>query len=81
MGDIYKTVSCQFYDELEALAVKKIKSKIIYMDNENEKSIEDIIVDFRTKNKEEFLILSDGTQIRLDKIIRINEITPSKIKC
>ena len=81
MGDIYKTVSCQFYDELEALAVKRIKSKIIYMDNENEKSIEDIIVDFRTKNKEEFLILSDGTQIRLDKIIKINEITPSNIKC
>ena len=81
MGDIYKTVSCQFYDELEALAVKRIKSKIIYMDNENEKSIEDIIVDFRTKNKEEFLILSDETQIRLDKIIRINEITPSNIKC
>lgn len=81
MGDIYKTVSCQFYDELEALAVKKIKSKIFYMDNENEKSIEDIIVDFRTKNKEEFLILNDGTQIRLDKIIKINEITPSNIKC
>lgn len=81
MGDIYKTVSCQFYDELEALAVKKIKSTIIYMDNENEKSIEDIIVDFKTKNKEEFLILSDGTQIRLDKIIKINEITPSNIKC
>lgn len=81
MGDIYKTVSCQFYDELEALAVKKIKSTIIYMDNENEKSIEDIIVDFRTKNKEEFLILSNGTQIRLDKIIKINEITPSNIKC
>ena len=41
------------------------------MDNENEKSIEDIIVDFKTKNKEEFLILSYGLQIRLDKIINI----------
>ena len=46
MDDVYKTVSCQFYDELEALAVKKIKSKIFYMDNENEKYIEDLIVDF-----------------------------------
>ncbi len=81
MGDIYRTVSCQFYDELEALAVKKIKSKILYMDNENEKSVEDIIIDFKTKNKEEFLILSDRTQIRLDKIIAINEVTPSNIKC
>ena len=71
MDDIYKTVSCQFYDELEALAIKKIKSKIFYMDNENEMYVEDLIVDFKTKNKEEFLILSYGLQIRLDKIINI----------
>ena len=81
MDDVYKTVSCQFYDELEALAIKKIKSKIFYMDNENEKYIEDIIVDFKTKNKEEFLILNNGTQIRLDKIIKINDMSPSNIKC
>ena len=81
MDDVYKTVSCQFYDELEELAVKKIKSKIFYMDNENEKYIEDLIVDFKTKNKEEFLILNSGTQIRLDKIIKINEMIPLNIKC
>ena len=81
MDDIYKTVSCQFYDELEALAVKKTYSRILYMDNENEMYLEDFIVDFKTKNKEEFLILSDGTQIRLDKIIKINEISPINSKC
>jgi len=74
MDDIYKTVNCQFYDKLESLAIKKIKLQIYYMDNENEKIIEDIIVDFKTKNKEEFLILNNGTQIRLDKILKINEI-------
>ena len=76
MGDIYKTVSCHFYDELEALAVKKVLSKITYSENENEKYIEDIIVDFKTKNKEEFVILSNGVQIRLDKIIEINGLIP-----
>ena len=81
MDDVYKTVSCQFYDELEALEVKKIKSRIFYMDNENEKYIEDLIVDFKTKNKEEFLILNNGTQIRLDKILKINEMIPLNIKC
>ena len=29
---------------------------------------------FKTKNKEEFLILKNGTQIRLDKIIKINDL-------
>ena len=81
MDDIYKTVSCQFYDELEALAVKKTYSRILYMDNENEMYLEDFIVDFKTKNKEEFLILNNGTQIRLDKIIKINEMIPLNIKC
>ena len=81
MDDIYKTVSCQFYDELEALAVKKTYSRILYMDNENEMYLEDFIIDFKTKNKEEFVILSNGTQIRLDKIIKINEISPINSKC
>ena len=44
-------------------------------------TIEDLIVDFKTKNKEEFLILNNGTQIRLDKIIKINEMIPLNIKC
>ena len=51
------------------------------MDNENEMYLEDFIVDFKTKNKEEFVILSNGTQIRLDKIIKINEISPINSKC
>lgn len=76
MDDKYKTVSCHFYDELEALAVKKVVCKIQYFDNENENEIEDTIIDFKTKNKEEFVILSNGIQIRLDKIIKINNLIP-----
>ena len=74
MANKYQTVSCHFYDELEFLAVKKIIAKITYFENENEMTIEDLIVDFKTKNKEEFLILKNGTQIRLDKIIKINDL-------
>ena len=80
MANKYQTVRCHFYDELETLAVKKVLSKITYSENENEIDIEDLIVDFRTRNKEEFLILKNGTQIRLDKIIKINEIPPANFK-
>ena len=80
MANKYQTVSCHFYDELETLAVKKVLSKITYSENENEIDIEDLIVDFRTRNKEEFLILKNRTQIRLDKIIKINEIPPANFK-
>ncbi|MBP7226403.1 MAG: transcriptional antiterminator Rof [Aliarcobacter sp.] len=74
MDNKYHAISCHFYDELEFLAVKKIIAKITYFENENEMTIEDLIVDFKTKNKEEFLILKNGTQIRLDKIIKINDL-------
>lgn len=74
MDNKYHAISCHFYDDLEVLAVKKIIAKITYFENENEMTIEDLIVDFKTKNKEEFLILKNGTQIRLDKIIKINDL-------
>ena len=80
MANKYQTVSCHFYDELETLAVKKVLSKITYSENENEIDIEDLIVDFRTRNKEEFLILKNGTQIRLDKIIKIKQKPPANYK-
>jgi Rho-binding antiterminator len=72
----YKPIACHFYDELEALAVKKVKSKIVFTQNEMTKEIEDFIVDFKTLNKEEFMILSSGLEIRLDKIISVNDSKP-----
>lgn len=69
MNNSYKPISCHLYDKYEELAVKKIKVKIIYIDNEEKKEIEDYIVNFKTKNKEEFMILSSNIEIRLDKIL------------
>ena len=58
MADKYIPIACQLYDKLEELAVKKVKTKITYLDYYEEKVVEDFIVDFRTKNKEEFAYLS-----------------------
>ncbi len=76
MNDKYQAVACHFYDELEALAVKKIKSEITYKENNIQEVIEDFIVDFKTANKEEFMILSSGLKIRLDKVIKVNDKEP-----
>lgn len=74
----YEPVTCQFYDQLEELAVKKVRSKITYLEDEKEKMIEANIIDFKTFNKEEFLILDNGLEIRLDMIVQINDILPLK---
>lgn len=77
MNDNYVPIACHFYDELEALAVKRVKSKIVYSEDYIQKEIEDFIVDFKTLNKEEFMLLQSGLQIRLDKIISVNDKEPS----
>lgn len=74
MSDKYIPITCQLYDQLEEFAVKKSKVQITYLDNYEEKVIEDLIIDFRTKNKEEYLILSNKQEIRLDKILEIHTI-------
>lgn len=76
MSHDYTPISCSFYDELEAAAVKKIPSTIIYKDKEDVKTIKGLIADFKTKDKKEFLILENKKQIRLDKIISFNDLKP-----
>lgn len=74
MSDKYIPINCHLYDQLEEFAVKKSKVQITYLDNYEEKIIEDMIIDFRTKNKEEYLILSNKQEIRLDKVLKIHTI-------
>ncbi len=75
MNNKYSPISCQLYDRLEEFAVKKIKIKINYFDeNCMENIVEDFIIDLKTKEKEEFLILLNKLEIRLDRIKYIEKI-------
>ncbi len=71
--DKYKIISCNLYDTLEYLAIKKQKCKISYISENKEKTIEDIITDIISSNKKEYAILKSNKKIRLDKIISIND--------
>lgn len=81
MNTDYIPVACHFYDELESAAVKKTLSTIIYLDNGNEQTIEDYVVDFKNLNKEEFAVLKSGLEIRLDKIISFNGLFAKNYNC
>ncbi len=70
----YHPIDCNFYDELEAAAVKKINSKIIYNESQNEQNQhEGYIVDFIHINKAEYLVMADGFTLRLDTIVSLND--------
>lgn len=72
--DAYIPVSCDFHDELEALATLRQECRIVYSNAANELvEVQGLIVDVYAANKADFLKLKDGTQIRLDKIVSVND--------
>ena len=76
MKNNYIPISCAYYDEFEAAAVKRIECEIVYLKNDEKKIIRAKIIDFKNINKEEFMILDNNQKIRLDKILLFNGISP-----
>ncbi|MCY7409779.1 MAG: hypothetical protein LH473_05865 [Chitinophagales bacterium] len=69
----YIPISCNYYDELEALATLKKTCIIIFKDEaEREISISGVIKTFFIKDKTEFLQLGSGEGIRLDRLISVD---------
>ncbi|NMF64597.1 hypothetical protein [Brasilonema octagenarum] len=72
--DTYIPVSCDFHDELEALATLRQECRIVYCDAANELvEVQGRIIDVYAANKADFIKLKDGTEIRLDRIVSVND--------
>jgi Rho-binding antiterminator len=70
----YIPIHCDFHDELESLATLHQECVILYRDsNQQEITAKGRIEDVFSAQKEEYLRLSDGTIIRLDHLIRVND--------
>jgi len=78
----YEPIDCHFYDELEAVAVKKTHVTIVYTSTLNKKNYcEGLIVDFIHINKAEYLVMENGFKLRLDTIIKLNNIEAPTTSC
>ena len=72
--EAYKPINCDFHSVLEDLATRGAFSRIQYYSDINEFiTAQAIIKDLYTKEKEEFMVLSNGDIIRLDRIVRVND--------
>ncbi len=76
----YKSISCSYYDELLRLATRKQIVNIAYTNANKIQSINAVIVDVFTKEKEEFLTLNTGQMIRLDHLISVDS-KPIQYSC
>ena len=70
--ETYKPINCNYYDILEATAVKRKVVTIVFRTNETIETTETKILDLFTKNKEEFMVLENNLTIRLDRLISVD---------
>lgn len=79
MEQNYNPVDCDFTDELEFVSIKKIMVEVGYwgVDSVLHKC-HGFIIDILTQGKEEFIIMSDGEMVRLDRIHQIRMVFPEQ---
>ena len=71
----YEPIACHLYDELESAAVTAKECVIQYKNSQQQMvEIEDRIADVIQENKQEFILLKSGVKIRLDQLIKINDV-------
>ena len=68
----YVPIDCNFYDELVLKAMRKTPLNISGSESYPQPVA---IQDIKTENKEEFLVMDDGSQIRLDRIVGLQDDT------
>jgi Rho-binding antiterminator len=68
----YKPISCDFYDELEALATRHKTCDIIFFNNGGRSQIRGEIADLYTREKVEYLKTTSGLEIRLDQLVEVD---------
>lgn len=73
----YVPINCSYYDELEAAATQRRIVSIIYRNDEGvQLELQTRIKDLYTSNKEEFMVLEQGADIRLDRIVSVDGKVP-----
>jgi len=70
----YTPINCSFYDELEALATTGRPSILVYRTQRDSPPItyQGTITDLFTKDKVEYLRLTDGFELRLDQLLAVD---------
>ena len=76
----YQPIDCNFYDILEATAVKKRFVRIQFFTEFHEfQTVDALIKDLYINSGYEYMLLSNGIEIRLDRLISVDgKFVPGK---
>lgn len=69
---MYTPISCEFFDQLNVAMQRKIPSTIVYIENNEKKTIKGLIKTMSVIDGIEYLILNSKEEIRLDTVLTFN---------
>jgi Rho-binding antiterminator len=83
MSDKYIPINCEFLERLEIWCLQKTNCSIVYQQGNFPRNIEinATIIDIVCRNKSDYMILDNGDEIRLDRIISVNSYDLPKNSC
>ena len=74
MASDYQPVSCGFYDELGLRMLRGQACTLVVGDDDTTQTVEAVIEDIYTEGDAEYVRLADGTTLRLDRIVEVDEV-------
>lgn len=70
----YIPIRCDFHDELLVRTLRRCRCEIVYRtEADQEVCLWDSIEDVYARDGEEFIRLSGGAEIRLDRLVRVDD--------
>ena len=69
---MYTPISCEFFDQLNVAMKRNIPSTIVYLENNEKKTIKGLIQTMSVIEGFEYLILTTKEQIKLDTVLTFN---------
>ena len=77
--DAYHPINCEFHDVLEATATQRRSVPIQYLDAQGMAvDVHARIVDLGARAGAEYMQLDDGSTVRLDRIVSVDEVEATR---
>ncbi len=73
-GDAYTPIACGFYDELGLRMLRGRPCRLVIERSGERRTIEARIEDLYTEGDAEYVRLSDGSAVRLARILRVDDV-------
>lgn len=73
-NDTYQPIACGFYDELGLRMLRGQPCRLLVAEGSERRTVEARIEDLYTEGAAEYVRLSDGATVRLDRILRVDDV-------